>query len=147
MRQEIADKAAHALGCAMRAVGLGARAYGKWTLHDRLGYADDVVIYCRSDGQGWQPGCDDIHRQLEHFNELIPCTYVLLKQGRRVIEFSAMYRWEIWFGCLETYTSKTAEQLAALRESRERNRKEREEANIRAEFPLYAEQLIALRNQ
>ena len=61
-RQEIADRLNAERGRAIRACGLGALAYGKWTFVDRLGFEEPRVVDCaRWPGKsGWHPAYEEV---------------------------------------------------------------------------------------
>ena len=54
-------------------------------------------------------------------------------------EFHPVHRYSLCWGPIETYQPKSADQLAALRVSRERNKAIREQEEFEREHPLWAE--------
>jgi hypothetical protein len=119
---------------AIEACGPGAESYGRWRFRDREGREPDVVIYCRSngDGTGWHPSSHEAEAQFGRSDERTGFEFWRL--GLFIL------RWESAFGIIENYTPTPPEVLQERAEKREQKKLEREAAAEDARLPLFVAQ-------
>lgn len=118
-RKFLADEALADLNIAIEKCGAGKRRYAKWVLRDSTGKEPDREYYCFDDGAGWQPKA--------------PWTGERFLDGR--------FRWHVCFSFLgepgKIYKPKTAHQLAAARNTRQKKAVE----TLAQDMPLLADQV------
>lgn len=129
VRKQIAEDAARELAAAIEACGVGADAYGKHVVYDKLGHEPLREVYCRRDGGVWSPPppvCDE-----RIFAESVVVTTpsgikyethaVMVPEGR-FAEYAVCHlprRYDVWTAMLDdSYAPRTPEQLKAAAERR-----------------------------
>lgn len=123
IRRRIADDAERELAEAITACGPGADAYGRWTLHDKLGLEPARVYYCctRPEFAGWQPPSPENDERIP-LDSVVLTTLGGIKYEARSLTINGVthypYRWTSYFGAITEYTPHTPEQMKAAAERR-----------------------------
>jgi hypothetical protein len=130
-RQKLADIERARLVAAM-AICPGGKRYARWVLVDKSKTLPDQITYCADygDGRGWQPSVQNIERMEDHPGFTTTGGF----------HYKPM-RWNHCFNFIGevggTYRPRTAEQLAALRHTRETKAREK----LAADMPLLATEI------